>query len=106
MVIHMDDLLQVHISTLVYYLHFVAEDILTKNVVDKSFQGLIHLAADDDAEIRTKVCCAFTKLIATRYYLLVPHMDDIIEVVEIRHNLVCATYQMSINSSYLVHTWL
>lgn len=53
---------------------------------NKSFQGLMHLAAGDDAEIRAKVCCVFTKLIDTRMDLLVPHMEDIIEVYLTKHN--------------------
>lgn len=43
-------------------------------------QGLMHLAADDDAEVRKNVCRALVMLLDVRMDRLVPHMHNIIEV--------------------------
>lgn len=40
----------------------------------------MHLAADDDAEVRKNVCRALVMLLDVRMDRLVPHMHNIIEV--------------------------
>ena len=46
------------------------------------FQGLMHLVAGDDVEIRMNVSRAFVSLMDTQMDLLVPYMDRIIEVLD------------------------
>ena len=41
----------------------------------------MHLAADDDAEVRKNVCRALVMLLDVRMDRLVPHMHNIIEVL-------------------------
>ena len=40
----------------------------------------MHLASDDDAEVRKNVCRALVMLLDVRMDRLVPHMHNIIEV--------------------------
>ncbi|KZS14399.1 Transportin-1 [Daphnia magna] len=47
--------------------------------IDAFLQGLMHLAADDDAEVRKNVCRALVMLLDVRMDRLVPHMHNIIE---------------------------
>ena len=42
----------------------------------------MHLAADDDAEVRKNVCRALVMLLDVRMDRLVPHMHNIIEVFD------------------------
>ena len=48
--------------------------------IDDFLQGLMHLASDDDAEVRKNVCRALVMLLDVRMDRLVPHMHNIIEV--------------------------
>ena len=46
-----------------------------------SFQNLFALAADEDPEVRKNVCRALVMLLEVRSDQLVPHMNNIIEVL-------------------------
>ena len=45
------------------------------------FQNLFALAADEDPEVRKNVCRALVMLLEVRSDQLVPHMNNIIEVL-------------------------
>jgi len=47
--------------------------------IDAFLQGLMHLASDNDAEVRKNVCRALVMLLDVRMDRLVPHMHNIIE---------------------------
>ncbi len=64
----------------------------------------MHLAADDDAEVRKNVCRALVMLLDVRMDRLVPHMHNIIEVFSITL-LAPNMCLLSQNYSYLVHAW-
>lgn len=64
----------------------------------------MHLAADDDAEVRKNVCRALVMLLDVRMDRLVPHMHNIIEVFS-RNTASLIECSLSQNWSYLVHAW-
>jgi transportin-1 len=51
-------------------------------------QGLMHLASDNDAEVRKNVCRALVMLLDVRMDRLVPHMHNIIEVSNFKKEVV------------------
>lgn len=58
----------------------------------------MHLAADDDAEVRKNVCRALVMLLDVRMDRLVPHMHNIIEVLD---ELLFCVFCLLNNFSYL-----
>lgn len=78
LMIHIDAFLQVNFT---FSLHlFILLSTFKLVFCFKSIKGLMHLAADDDAEVRKNVCRALVMLLDVRMDRLVPHMHNIIEV--------------------------
>lgn len=62
----------------------------------------MHLAADEDAEVRKNVCRALVMLLDVRMDRLVPHMHNIIEVCQFSHSVIVSFLTISV---VLVHAW-
>lgn len=55
--------------------------------IDSFIENLFHLSSDEDQEVRKNVCRGLVMLLEVRMDLLMPHMNNIIEVCLLLYNI-------------------